>query len=404
MGPRILIGLAVAFFTSSVAFAQSWDNPAGGDWGVTTNWNPAGAPSAPVFNLNSSGYTTSISTNYSLPSALSGTTVQTDNVTLDLNGNTLTTPSLNVANAAGETGSLAVVGPGTVNLVTFITSSNFAGSVNVGTNGGVGQLTINGATVKTTQTGENTGKFIASNLTVENGGQLSLQAFSTISIPSAVFNDGSMSAPSIGPALSLSNITMTNGSSISANAINLNGASLDDSTIVSGGSGGTVSGVVTLSDNSSMNIAGQTVAGTINIMATSKDHSDAIMMDSTGVLSVELYNGIDNPIVRPFTDDLGTLDFTLENGFTPSIGEQFQVMDDLPPVDPYTGTFATINLPTLSGATWNTSQFYSAGIISVVVPEPVSLGMAAMAAVGLCMRRQRRNKSALRPYALTPTN
>ena len=71
---------------------------------MPTNWNPAGAPTTPTFNLGStSGYTTSISTNYY---TYGGVAVQTDNVTLDLNGNTLTTPALNVATANGQTGSL----------------------------------------------------------------------------------------------------------------------------------------------------------------------------------------------------------------------------------------------------------------------------------------------------------
>ena len=82
------------------------------------------------------------------------------------------------------------------------------------------------------------------------------------------------------------------------------------------------------------------------------------------------------------------MDFTLENGFTPSIGEQFQGLL----IDPFpypAGTFATINLPALFREPGN-SQLYNTGIISVVVPEPVSLGMAVIAAAALSLRRQRR--------------
>jgi hypothetical protein len=393
MGPRILIGLAVAFLTSASAFGQLtqyWVNPAGGDWGVPTNWNPAGAPEYPVFNLGStSGYTTSISTNYYTFSV----SVQTDNVALDLNGNTLTTPALNVATANGQNGSLTLVGPGTVDILNEDTSGSGGqqepGNLYVGTGGGVGQLTVNGATVENSGS-EHTGQFVANGLLVENGGQLNLPNSGSVSISSAVFNDGSLT-PWSAAMVSLNDITMTDGSSASGLLVNINGAYLDDSTIHSS-EGGTISGVVTLLDNASILMAGQVVAGTINIMATARDPMDAMTMDSRGVLSIQLYNGIDNPITAPGSNDEGTLDFTLENGFIPSIGEQFQVMN-IPSFPNSAGTFATINLPTLSGATWDTSQLYNTGIISVVVPEPISLGMAAMAAAALSLRRQRRNSA-----------
>jgi hypothetical protein len=391
----ILIGLAVAFFASASAFgqAQYWVNPAGGDWGVPTNWNPAGAPSSPVFNLGSSGYTTSISTSYY---TYGGVAVETDNVTLDLNGNTLTTPTLSVATASSQNGSLTLVGPGTVDILNEILGTPpgpVPGNVYVGTGGGIGQLTVNGAILENGG-GEHTGQFMANGLLVENGGQLNLPNSGSVSISSAVFNDGSLT-PWQDAEVSLSGITMTNGSSASGFLVNINGAYLDDSTISSGGSGGTISGTVTLLDNATLHMVDQVVAGTIDIMPTAGDLSAGINMDNSGVLSVQLYNGIDNPFAVPVSKNEGTLDFTLENGFTPSIGEQFQVMLIDPYPYPYpAGTFATVNLPTLSGATWDTSQLYNTGIISVVVPEPVSIGMAAMGAAVLSLRRRRKNNLA----------
>jgi T5SS/PEP-CTERM-associated repeat protein len=63
-----------------------------------------------------------------------------------------------------------------------------------------------------------------------------------------------------------------------------------------------------------------------------------------------------------------TLDGTLQvllNGFSPIPGNTFQILD----FASLTGTFATMNLPTLSGGlTWNTSQLYVSGVLTVGVP------------------------------------
>ena len=58
----------------------------------------------------------------------------------------------------------------------------------------------------------------------------------------------------------------------------------------------------------------------------------------------------------------GTLDIELINGFIPAAGNSFNLFD----WGSISGTFATLSLPTLtSGLTWNTSQLYATGIISV---------------------------------------
>ena len=59
----------------------------------------------------------------------------------------------------------------------------------------------------------------------------------------------------------------------------------------------------------------------------------------------------------------GTLTLSLINGFTPSAGQSFNLFD----WSSASGTFASLNLPTLtSGLTWNTSQLYSSGVLSVL--------------------------------------
>lgn len=56
----------------------------------------------------------------------------------------------------------------------------------------------------------------------------------------------------------------------------------------------------------------------------------------------------------------GTLDVSLAPGFTPSVGQAFDLFD----WGTRAGTFAAIQLPTISGIGWNTSQLYTTGVIS----------------------------------------
>jgi hypothetical protein len=58
----------------------------------------------------------------------------------------------------------------------------------------------------------------------------------------------------------------------------------------------------------------------------------------------------------------------LPTGFTPFLGEQFQLIDGQ-----ITGTFNSVTVPSLpNGETWDTSDLYTTGTITVV-PEPASI-------------------------------
>ena len=59
----------------------------------------------------------------------------------------------------------------------------------------------------------------------------------------------------------------------------------------------------------------------------------------------------------------GTLQVSLAGGFTPTVGNSFDILD----WGTISGAFSTIQLPTLTGGgVWNTAQLFSNGIISVV--------------------------------------
>jgi lysophospholipase L1-like esterase len=58
-----------------------------------------------------------------------------------------------------------------------------------------------------------------------------------------------------------------------------------------------------------------------------------------------------------------TLTINLTNGFTPALGQTFQILS----AGSISGTFGTLSLPTLpAGLAWSTTLLYSSGIISVV--------------------------------------
>jgi hypothetical protein len=90
-------------------------------------------------------------------------------------------------------------------------------------------------------------------------------------------------------------------------------------------------------------------------------------------------------VIGNFTAN-GTLDVSLVDGYSPALGDEFELFD----VDgTIAGTFAQINLPALgSMLTWNTSGLYSTGEISVV-PEPGAWGLAVgLGAMGWAWRRR----------------
>jgi hypothetical protein len=65
----------------------------------------------------------------------------------------------------------------------------------------------------------------------------------------------------------------------------------------------------------------------------------------------------------------GNLNVTLLNGFTPLLGNTFDLFDSAST----SGTFAALNLPSLSGSlAWNTSLISTTGVISVVSTGPVN--------------------------------
>jgi hypothetical protein len=388
MRSQFILAFAGSLVFTAAAVGQNWINPAGGSWGVPGDWSNDGTPFAPVFDLNSPapGYTTSLPSQYFFGNPI---IVQSDNVTVDLNGYSLGASALNVATTTGQTGSLALVGPGTISLTNFMTNKS---SLDVGDQGGTGQLTINDATL---EFGSELGQtFDANGLVVENGAEITMGAgpgfFAAIS--NATFNDGTFQG-AYGASLGLNQVTLTNGSIIGGYNVGVGNASLDHSSI-SGYNSTSVSGTVTLSDDSTLIDPYISINGTVFVNAGCVFGGAAQMDMENGTISVELNGQVSEPITRPTTLNNGTLDFTLQNGFVPTIGEQFDVFNSGPSYSPdpdENGTFATVNLPQLpNGESWDISDLYTTDTI-MVVPEPTSIGIIAIGTAGLALRRHRKS-------------
>ncbi|RYG46431.1 PEP-CTERM sorting domain-containing protein [bacterium] len=82
----------------------------------------------------------------------------------------------------------------------------------------------------------------------------------------------------------------------------------------------------------------------------------------------------------------GALRVATYGGFSAEAGQTFDLFDGT-----LSGTFASISLPTLSnGYEWNTIALYTDGTISVqAVPEPATLAILGIGALGLLRRRKR---------------
>jgi Tol biopolymer transport system component len=144
---------------------------------------------------------------------------------------------------------------------------------------------------------------------------------------------------------SAAELTVSNGATVAANG-------------TLQGSGGIAGRVTVLAGG---RVAPGTSAGTLNV--------DELELKSGATLEIEI--GGTTPGTQydqvHVTGELalgGSLDVSLVN-FNPSAGQSFNILD----WGSLSGTFAALDLPALTGSlAWNTSQLYTAGILSVGIP------------------------------------
>ncbi len=304
----------------------------------------------------------------------------TGTVTLTNGSNLFQDGGLNIGIGAGANGSLSVLSASSVNSL---------GPIVVGANGGKGSLVVSGANSLFSSLFEVT-TFVGEDSSSNPGtGTLQVDTQGTISLASPVIiaaggtlnvlSGGTFSAPSIDLS-SAGSVNFTGG------IVNLTGGTLTDSAL-SIPKTSTLEGTGTLTGNLS-NSGTVSPGDAPGILKISGNYSQ----DSGGVLDI----GIGGTTLGTQYDQLdivgsatlaGSLDLTLLNSFTPAIGNHFDIMS----FASETGSFSDISLPVLpAGRFWDTSQLYSSGIISVVVPEPASSAIFILVGAGLASRRRRK--------------
>jgi hypothetical protein len=388
----ILTAWGLAPTTFGQAVADNWLNPNGGNYEDGSNWS-LGAPGAyPLFNLGSSGYTIALSQNDSAVDPY----IETDNPSINLNSYTYTTDYLDVSTAANTNGSLTFVGPGTYENV-VAGSIPIPGYLDVGNGSNSAQFTVNDATV--TLPAESTLNVAAgSTMTVENGGSVTQNnPVYAMNIANLVVNDGTVSTKG---TINIASATLTNGGGISAGGgggsgpvINVSGSVLISGVSSDLGAGGSVA----FGPDSSLTIIGNGGVGcgsTLYLDGTVDLESGRLITAGTDLdaaLTIELpltssFEGApEYPLEGPVSIQGGSLSLTLAPGFLPAAGQEFKLING----SSIAGTFNSVILPPLTGGeSWDTSDLYINGTISVV-PEPNSVVLLFSAAALLRLRRRR---------------
>ena len=140
------------------------------------------------------------------------------------------------------------------------------------------------------------------------------------------------------------------------------------------------------------------VIGNINVQGgtVSHGHSPGVLSVSgnyfqgdDATLEIELAgteNGdYDQLQVAGTMETSGALEVQLLEGFSPMMGNEFQVFDG----GAMSGTFSSMVFPDLLGnLSWDSSQLYTSGTLSVI-PEPTTLALQAIGILLLCHQRWR---------------
>jgi hypothetical protein len=99
--------------------------------------------------------------------------------------------------------------------------------------------------------------------------------------------------------------------------------------------------------------------------AVSLESSVTLIVDLGGTSACTNYGQFS--VAQSLTLNQPTLEVELTNGFTPAVGQQFQLLS----FATTTGSFASVILPTLPpGLSWDTSTLYTTGTIGVVAAPP----------------------------------
>jgi autotransporter-associated beta strand protein len=285
----------------------------------------------------------------------------------------------------------------------LINALNGSGFVNMGTNSSLKCITlgngdVNGSYAGSFSSGTGVTSYPAHLQIIKVGA--GTQTFSmntpgaiTVSAGAVVLSNGIDTTNIIGldvaagSALDVTSLTIGSATQTAARSIYARGTITGDISDIMGASAYLTSvspGITTLAAGSTSIATG---IGTLSVTGN-------MTFDSYSELTAEL----GAPTTKGTTYDLLSVGGTLNllsnsvlnvtlSSYTPVLGDSYDILD----WGTLSGTFGTINpLPTLSaGLSWDTSQLYTTGTISVV-PEPATFVLLAMAAAMMLLLRRKR--------------
>lgn len=286
------------------------------------------------------------------------------------------TTALELTNGLTLNGTLSIAGPGsgyTGPQVTFVGDQTLGGTGSIVTSSSFsntatkhlkiqnGTLTL-GPDFTFIASRRSTDVIDADNGQLINQGLIDVARRSSLTINTPFTNQGTLNVE--GQFVLTSGAMSNSGSITGSGTLNLNGAALiNDGQISPGNSPGTL-----------------TVNGDFT-----QDPQATLLMQIAGT-TPSLY---DRLIVQGKLNLNGQLLVTLLHGFTPTAGEQFDLLDFTS--SQLTGTFADVTLPVLpNGLQWQENALYTQGVISVTgTPEPASFVLLGLLALMLFTRTTR---------------
>lgn len=413
---QFLFFLAVAILPSFAIAQKTWDGGAStSDWNDAANWDPDGVPSS-TDDVSIGAFTVNITSLFNQAKSLSltGTTLNIDifgdlsittgsTYALSLNSSTLTNNGyISIANCAGGialqgTGSL-LQNDGTIDL------DNFSGNGLVFVSGASScsvqngsRMTFDNGTVSTASAV----LFQAGGMTFTSNGTIDIGATSLAGTgiglgPTAagsITNNGTLNILSTGaskagiqtgfiPGSVINNAsgTINFGAGIGGATIGGFNLALTNDGILNTNRSGTVNAIVKGSgsfggsnsfDNNNNFLPGNT--STAGCFQFNSGYSN-ISGSPTPVTLIEIGGTTpctqhDKINVTGTANLAGTLSISLINGFTPTAGQTYTVLEATNRV----GTYSTVNYPTVSGINWTISYTSNAVIINAMSALPVEL-------------------------------
>lgn len=343
-------GTATATFTGTTV---------GSTGGATATVDNGGVATNPAITVGKANTTTTITADTPDPSGVGQAVTVSYSVAVTAPGGGTPTGNVIVGDgvnscvgtvAAGSCAvSLSTAGNRTLT-ATYVGDTNYnASPASAGVPHAVGTVTWTGATSTAFATGTNW-----------NTGQAP-GAGDTVIIPTGVTNQ-----PAISGATSLSNLSVAAGRTLTVNSTLTVSGTLTNN--------GTIQGTGTIVNNFSN--AGSVAPGlSPGILTVSGTYAN------TGSLDIEL-GGTAGPGVNPNGHDQlvvsgaatlgGTLNVTLTNGYTPVNGDTFVIVD----AASSSGTFATVNLPTLPAGQFNVAYNNAAGTVTLTAVIPSAAGVS----------------------------